>query len=431
MNMNPAVLILAGGKGSRFKSRTPKALHPVLGKPMAALVLDAVRLLRPSRIFAVMGDWGEEFTRFFTSEGVELIWQKEDMGTGGAILPARRALTSVSEGDVLVIQSNLPLLTGPTLKTFLGTHRKRGYSVTVLCAPGTPLDIPLAGLPGAVCAFKARELLRALNKLLRQGGDSFSLSGIVGLLARRGRSGVCQARKAEELFEVGTRYDLALAAAFLRVRKIRSLALKGVSFLDPASTWIDLDVRVGEETVIHPSVIIEGNSRIGRDCRLHPFVHVRNARIGNRVKIFSSTDIEGCVLEDDSQAGPFSRLRPGTVVRAGARVGNFVEMKNTVFGRRSKALHLSYLGDSEVGEDVNIGAGTITCNFDGVRKNRTIIEDGVFIGSGTELVAPVRVGKKAYIAAGSTITMDVNPEALAFARARQVEKPGWVRRKRR
>jgi bifunctional UDP-N-acetylglucosamine pyrophosphorylase/glucosamine-1-phosphate N-acetyltransferase len=188
---------------------------------------------------------------------------------------------------------------------------------------------------------------------------------------------------------------------------------------------------VGEETVIHPSVIIEGNSRIGRDCRIHPFVHIRNARIGNRVKIFGSTDIEDCILEDDSQAGPFSRLRPKTVVRAGARVGNFVEMKNTVFGPRSKALHLSYLGDSEVGEDVNIGAGTITCNYDGVRKNRTIIEDGVFIGSGTELVAPVKVGKKAYVAAGSTITKDVGPEALAVARARQVEKPGWVRRKRR
>jgi bifunctional UDP-N-acetylglucosamine pyrophosphorylase/glucosamine-1-phosphate N-acetyltransferase len=239
------------------------------------------------------------------------------------------------------------------------------------------------------------------------------------------------ARKAEELFEVGTRYDLALAAAFLHLRKIRALAIKGVSFLDPASTWIDLDVRVGEETVIHPSVIIEGNSRIGKGCRVYPFVHIRNARIGNRVTIFGSTDIEDCVLEDNSQAGPFSRLRPKTVVRAGARVGNFVEMKNTVFGPRSKALHLSYLGDSEVGEDVNIGAGTITCNYDGVRKSRTTIGNGVFIGSGTELIAPVKVGRKAYVAAGSTITKDVGPEALAVARARQVEIPGWVRRKRR
>lgn len=431
MNTKPIVLILAGGKGSRFRSRTPKALHPILGKPMAALVLDAVRALKPSRTIVVTGDWSEELMRSFTGAGVELIRQKKDLGTGGAVLSARRALTLEAERDVLVVQSNLPLLTGPTLKALLGTHRKRGNSVTVLCAPGTPLDIPLAGLPGAVYAFKARDLLKALSKLRRRGGGSFPLSDAVGLLARSGRSAVCRARKAEELFEVGTRYDLALAAAFLHVRKIRALALKGVSFLDPSSTWIDLDVRVGEETVIHPSVIIEGNSRIGRDCRIHPFVHIRNARIGDRVKIFGSTDIEDCILEDDSQAGPFSRLRPKTVVRTGARVGNFVEMKNTVFGPRSKALHLSYLGDSEVGEDVNIGAGTITCNYDGVRKNRTIIEDGVFIGSGTELVAPVKVGKKAYVAAGSTITKDVGPEALAVARARQVEKPGWVRRKRR
>jgi len=431
MNTKPVVLILAGGKSSRFRSRTPKALHPVLGKPMAALVLDAVRALKPFRTFMVVGDWGEEFTRSLAGAGVELIRQKEDLGTGGAVFSARRALAVEAERDVLVIQSNLPLLTGPTLKALLGTHRKREYSETVLCPPGTPSDIPPGSLSGAVCAFKVRDLLGALSKIRRQGGGSFPLSDAVGILARRGRSGVCSARKAEELFEVGTRYDLALAAAFLHLRKIRALALKGVSFLDPASTWIDLDVRVGEETVIHPSVIIEGNSRIGKGCRVRPFVHIRNSRIGNRVRIFGSTDIEDCVLEDDSQAGPFSRLRPKTVVRTGARVGNFVEMKNTVFGPRSKALHLSYLGDSEVGEDVNVGAGTITCNYDGVRKNRTTIGDGVFIGSGTELVAPVKVGKKAYVAAGSTITKDVGPEALAVARARQIEIPGWVRRKKR
>ena len=431
MNTKPIVLILAGGKGSRFRSRMPKALHPILGKPMAALVLDAVRALRPSRTFAVVGDRREEFARSFAGAGLELIRQKEDLGTGGAVFSARHALALEAERDVLVVPSNMPLLTGPTLKALLRTHRKRGYSVTVLCAPGAPLEIPLAGSAGAVCAFKARDLLKALSKLRRQGGRPFPLSDVVRLLSGSGRSGVCRARKAEELFEVGTRYDLALAAAFLRVRKIRALALKGVSFLDPASTWIDLDVRVGEETVIHPSVIIEGNSRIGKGCRVRSFVHIRNSRIGNRVRIFGSTDIEDCVLEDDSQAGPFSRLRPKTVVRAGARVGNFVEMKNTVFGPRSKALHLSYLGDSEVGEDVNIGAGTITCNYDGVRKNRTTIEDGVFIGSGTELIAPVKVGRKAYVAAGSTITKDVAPEALAVARARQVEIPGWVRRKKR
>jgi bifunctional UDP-N-acetylglucosamine pyrophosphorylase/glucosamine-1-phosphate N-acetyltransferase len=173
-------------------------------------------------------------------------------------------------------------------------------------------------------------------------------------------------------------------------------------------------------------VVIEGATRIGKNCRIYPHVHIMRSKVGDRVKILSSTVFEDSRLEDDVQVGPFSRLRPGTLVKAASKVGNFVEMKNTVFGPRSKAQHLSYLGDSLVEEDVNIGAGTITCNYDGVRKSRTHIEAGAFIGSGTELIAPVTVGKQAYVAAGSTITKDVGPASLAIGRARQVEKPGWV-----
>ena len=214
-----------------------------------------------------------------------------------------------------------------------------------------------------------------------------------------------------------------------RQEKRRRLAAAGVTLIDPAATWIDSEVRIGAGTVIYPCVVIEGRSVIGRDCRIYPFTHLVDARLGRRVEVLSSTVIESARIGDNARVGPFTHFRPGTVIKPGASVGNFVEMKNTVFGRRSLARHLSYVGDATVGDDVNIGAGTITCNFDGVRKNPTVIEGGAFVGSGTELVAPVRVGRQAVIGAGSTITKDVAPGALAVARGRQVEIKGWAKRK--
>jgi bifunctional UDP-N-acetylglucosamine pyrophosphorylase/glucosamine-1-phosphate N-acetyltransferase len=243
------------------------------------------------------------------------------------------------------------------------------------------------------------------------------------------KAGRYAAGRPEELQAVVSVSQAYRAAQILRAEKIRRLEAAGVIVLDPPSAWIDLDVRIGRGTVLHPAVVIEGRSTIGRDCRIYPFVHLTDARVGDRVKVFSSTVIEGSIIRDDARVGPFSRFRPNTIIKAKARVGNFVEMKNTVFGEGSKAGHLSYLGDAVVDADVNIGAGTITCNYDGVKKSRTVIERGAFIGSGTELIAPVKVGRRAYVAAGSTITKDVSPEALAVSRSRQVEKPGWARRR--
>jgi bifunctional UDP-N-acetylglucosamine pyrophosphorylase/glucosamine-1-phosphate N-acetyltransferase len=223
---------------------------------------------------------------------------------------------------------------------------------------------------------------------------------------------------------------MARAGAVLRDRKNRDLGLSGVELRDPASAWVDLDVEVGPGTVIFPNVVIEGPSVVGRDVRLEPHVHLRDVRLGDRVRVLSSSLVEGCIVEDDVQIGPFARLRPQTVLRTGSRVGNFVEMKNTDFGPGSKALHLSYLGDSLVERNVNVGAGTITCNYDGVGRTGLKIEEGAFIGSGTQLIAPLRVGRGAYIGAGSTITKDVAPEALAVSRSRQIQKPGWAARRR-
>jgi bifunctional UDP-N-acetylglucosamine pyrophosphorylase / glucosamine-1-phosphate N-acetyltransferase len=426
MTKNPVVLVLAGGKNSRFQSRTPKALHPFLGTTMLRVVVDAVRALKPVRTVVVTGLWSPEQRRALSGLRMEVVREKEARGTGGAVLFARRLLRADPGRDVLVIQANLPLITGPTLRILLEGHRREGRPVTVLRAPGVPHACPPDELPSPACVFKCHDLLAALPEVRRRDDGSFSLNDIVGLISASEAAGLCPARGFEELFEVGTRYDLAVAASVLRLRKIRELAAAGVTVVDPSTTWIDLGVRIGEETVISPFVVIEGKTRIGRDCRISPNVRIADSRIGDRVRVFDATVIEGGVLEDDVQAGPFSRLRPETVVKAGSRVGNFVEMKKTILGPRSKALHLTYLGDSRVGEGVNIGAGTITCNYDGVNKNPTTIADGVFIGSGTELVAPVKVGRKAYVGAGSTITKDVPAGALALARARQVVKNGWV-----
>jgi bifunctional UDP-N-acetylglucosamine pyrophosphorylase/glucosamine-1-phosphate N-acetyltransferase len=242
--------------------------------------------------------------------------------------------------------------------------------------------------------------------------------------------GTFQAPDPEDFLRLKTNYDLGLAADLLRLRKIRTLAESGVEILSPATTWIDFGVAIGPGTVVYPGAVIEGSTLIGRNCRIYPNAHVVDAILGDDVHVLSSTVIEEAVVENDVRIGPFARIRMNTILRPGSRVGNFVEMKKTDFGPQAKAMHLSYLGDSEVGESVNIGAGTITCNFDGVNKNRTVIGAGAFIGSGSELIAPVRIGRGAYVAAGSVITKDVADDALAVARGHQVEKPGWAAARR-
>lgn len=237
--------------------------------------------------------------------------------------------------------------------------------------------------------------------------------------------------EAGEFIVIGGLTDLLSASEIIRKAKVQELLKKGVFILAPDQVWISPEVKIGSGTVIYPFVYLEGETRLGKNCQVYPHCHIINSRLGNGVKIFDATVIEDCRLEDEVQVGPFARLRPGTYLRRGCRVGNFVEMKKTRLGRGSKAMHLTYLGDATVGDGVNIGAGTITCNYDGVTKHRTYIGPGAFIGSGTELVAPVKVGRGAYVAAGSTITEDVSPEALAIARARQVEKPGWVKKRKK
>jgi len=417
------------GAGSGRRARTLTA--PLLGRPVAAFAVGAVSRLSPHAILLALGaaDFGPspDFRSLFGTRSPVVTLPRDSRGSGpppglAACLSGALGLLpgGPSEADIVVVPPDRPLLEPGTLKALLTAHKRSGASLSLMRCGGTGRDRDL------VAAVRAEDAAPLLLAFARRGGDP-GFAGLAALLVRNGGQVTeTEPVKPEETFRISGPSDLAVAGARLLSRKREALAAAGVVLLDPSSAWVDWDAEIGEGTVVYPSAVIEGRSRIGRRCRIHPHVHIMRSRIADGVTVLGLTVLEDCTIEAGAQVGPFTRLRPGTVVKRGSKVGNFVEMKNTVFGPRSKAMHLSYLGDSRVEAGVNVGAGTITCNYDGVSKNRTHIAAGAFIGSGTELVAPVKVGRKAYVAAGSTITKDVGPGSLAVARARQAEKPGWV-----
>ncbi len=449
-------MVLAAGKGTRFKSDKVKILHPLLGKSMIRLVVDCLLALRPETVYIVVGHQKNEVMQEKFPPRIEFIHQKKQLGTAHAVLAANRALQTRREKDLLIMNGDLALLRPETLKPLVRQHRKEGNSLTFLSAEmedptgfgrvtyhpdqviriieekdASPAIRKIKEANVGVYLFKIEDLLKALPKISNKNvKGEFYLTDIIEIMSSGGANvGVHKCSQEQEIVGINDRFELAKAVEILRTRKIKSLAEGGVTIYDPSTAWIDLDVEIGRDTTIHSSVFLEGKSSIGERCVLYPFVHIRDSRVGQEVKILSSTMIEGSVIEDGAQVGPFAHLRPRTIIKAGAKIGNFVELKNTIFGKGSKAGHLTYLGDTEVRENVNIGAGTITCNFDGKKKHRTFIDRGAFIGSGTELIAPVKIGKDSYIGAGSTITKDVSSGALAVSRSRQVEKPRWGKKK--
>lgn len=458
MRKNLLALVLAAGKGTRFRSDKIKVLHPLLGKPMIHLVVDCVLALRPEAVYVVVGYQKDQIMQEKFSGKVRFVIQKKQLGTAHAVLAAKEILRKQLQKDLLVINGDLALLRPETIRPMVRKHRRQGNALTFISTEmedptgfgrvtflednviriveekdATPDVQKIKEANVGIYLFRVKDLLQTLPKVsnINKKGE-FYLTDIIEIMSReRKKVGIYKTPHQQEIIGINDRYELAKAVEILRIRKIRSLARSGVTIYDPDTTWIDLDVRIGRDTTIYPSVILEGQTVIGERCTLHPFVHLCHARLGNGAKILTSTLIEECTVEENAQVGPFSHLRPKTVIKDGAKVGNFVEMKNTIFGRGSKAMHLTYLGDSEIKENVNIGAGTITCNYDGRKKYRTFIDDEAFIGSGTELIAPVKIGKKAYIGAGSTINKDVSPGALAVSRSKQVEKPGWVKKKRK
>lgn len=458
MKKKHLALVLAAGKGTRFKSDKIKVLHPMLGKPMIHLVVDCMFALGSEAVYVVVGHQKDEVMKEEFSKPVEFIHQKKQLGTAHAVLAAKKMLQVNKDKDLLVINGDLALIRPESLRPLIKQHRKEKNALTFLSAimddpsgfgrvtyhnnglirifeekDATPAQRKIKEVNVGVYLFRIEDLLKALPKISNKNfKGEFYLTDIIEIMSwGMGRVGVCRAPVQQEIVGINDRYELAKAVEILRQRKIKSLASGGVTIYDPSTTWIDLDVKIGRDTTIFSSVILEGKTVVGQGCKLYPFVHVRNSRVGHEAKILTSTMIEESTIERGAQIGPFTHLRPKSFVKSGAKVGNFVEMKNTVFGRGSKAGHLSYLGDAEVKDNVNIGAGTITCNFDGKKKHKTIIEEGAFIGSGTELVAPVKIGKDAYVGAGSTINKNVSSGALAVSRSKQVEKPGWGKKKRK
>lgn len=454
MKRNFHTLILAAGKGTRFKSEKIKVLHSLMGKSMLRIVLDTVSKLKPEKIHIVIGYQKDAMKAETSGDHIHYVVQREQKGTAHAVLSAKTVLREKGDSDLLVMNGDLPLIRTRTLRPFLKFHQKMNNSLTFMTAEleipfgfgrvfktekgsffvieekdATPAQKKMKEVNVGIYLFNIRDLFSALPKISNKNKKGeYYLTDIVEIMSREGMNVVkYKTDFREEVLGVNDRYELALAMDVLRKRKIESLTANGVTVYDPKTTWIDFDVKIGRDTILYSSVILEGKTVIGSGCKIYPFSHIIDSKIGDRTKVLTSTVIEKSTLEKDVQVGPFARLRPNSILKQGAKVGNFVEMKNTVFGKGSKAGHLSYLGDSEIAQNVNIGAGTIFCNYDGVTKNKTVIDEGAFIGSGVELVAPVKIGKKAYVGAGSTITKDVSPGSLAVERSEQVEKKGWAK----
>jgi bifunctional UDP-N-acetylglucosamine pyrophosphorylase / glucosamine-1-phosphate N-acetyltransferase len=438
---NLAAVVMAGGLGTRMHSESPKHLHPLLGRRMLDWVLDAVAKAGPARRIVVVSPQTGDAIADSLPDGVELAVQQEPRGTGDAVASAREALEGF-DGDVLVVSGDTPLITPGVLVDLLGAHRESGAAATALsinpghelpygrlvrdgegrlqkvveAADATPEQLEITELNASIYVFCAPDLWRAIGLLdERNAQGELYLTDTIGHLAEAGRPVGSHLTAAADVAEgVNTRADLARAAALLRDRINREHMLAGVTIVDPSSTWIEADVALEPDSVVHPFTVLRGTTRVAQGAEIGPHAVVVDAEIGR-----------------DALVGPFCYLRPGTVLDAGAKAGTFVEIKNSHVGEGAKVPHLSYIGDAEIGEQTNIAAGNITANFPhqaGLPKGRTTIGRNVRTGIHNGFIAPVTVGDDAWIAAGSVITKDVPPEALAVARSRQVNKEGFATR---
>jgi len=457
-NYKFAVAILAAGKGTRLRSRYPKVLHHVGGKSLLAHVVAAATRLRPAKdVYAIIGHDAERVKEAMAGSGIGFILQKEQRGTGHALMVSEEFLTRYDH--VLVLSGDAPLISPSTIEKLRDSHQQQGAAMTLLSAvmerPYGYGRIIFRNGSREVEAIIEEKALSATQRALREinagfyafatkplfehirelGTDNkhheYYLTDMAAILAQAGEKVVAvQAPDAHEVLGCNTRQELAEVDAELRLKKCRQLMDEGVTIYRPETCVVDCDVSVGPDTVIEPFVQLLGATRIGGECRIRSFSVIINCELADGVLIRN-----GCVMDEShigahAVLGPYTHLRPGCHIAEGAHMGNFVEGKKLKLGRGSKAQHLSYLGDTEVGEGVNVGAGTITCNYDGFGKYPTVIGDGAFIGSDATLVAPVKVGKGAYIGAASCITENVPEDALAIGRGRQVNKEGWARQKR-
>lgn len=450
---------MAAGKGTRLKSRRAKVLHEIAGKPLLAHVINAATKIVPAQdVHVIVGHQSENVQKAVAPLGVQFVLQAEQRGTGHAIMCARDQVKDYD--NILVLSGDVPLIRPETIASVRDFHLAKKAAMTILTAvPDEPYgygrvirasagsekvksiieqkalskaQMNAREINSGIYAFAAKPLFSNIDRLSTDNAHKeFYLTDMAALLVKAKANVVAlQAKDAAEVLGANTLAELAFLDAALRLRKCNELMAAGVSIYRPETQVIDPDVTVQPDTIIEPFVQLLGKTSIGSDCRIRSFSVISDSQLGDNVLVRPGCIIDQSKVSSGALLGPYSHLRPQSEIGEGAHVGNFVETKKTRIGKGSKANHLTYLGDAEIGEGVNIGAGTITCNYDGTHKHITIIEDGAFVGSDSTLVAPVRIGKQAYVAAGSSITDDVPEGALALGRARQTTKVGWAAQRR-
>jgi bifunctional UDP-N-acetylglucosamine pyrophosphorylase/glucosamine-1-phosphate N-acetyltransferase len=450
---------MAAGKGTRLKSRRPKVLHEVGGKPLLGHVISAAsRVVAPADIYVIVGHQAERVREAVSATGVQFVEQIEQRGTGHAVQCARTAIADYD--DVVVLSGDVPLIRTETIEKVIQFHLAHHAAMTILTAVPddptgygrvlprsaesaevesiieqkalTPEQLSLRQINSGIYAFKTAPLLAHLDKLTAENAHGeLYLTDMAALLRRAGERVVSvQASEAVEVLGTNTIAEVVALDAALRVQAAKRLMAAGVTIFRPDTCVIDADVEVQADTVIEPFVQLLGSTRIGANCLIRSYTVVENCTLGDGVLLRQSCILSDSVVAGGAKIGPFAHLRPGSDIGEDAHVGNFVETKKARLGRGAKANHLTYLGDAEVGAGSNIGAGVITCNYDGVHKHTTRIGEGVFVGSDSTLVAPISIDDGAYIGAGSCITRDVPAGALAVGRAHQVTKEGWVGERR-
>ncbi|MGZ4854839.1 MAG: bifunctional UDP-N-acetylglucosamine diphosphorylase/glucosamine-1-phosphate N-acetyltransferase GlmU [Candidatus Angelobacter sp.] len=454
-----AIVIMAAGKGTRLKSKRAKVLHEIAGQPLIAHVIKAAQHIVPAEhIYVIIGHQAESVSAAVEPLGVKFVLQADQRGTGHAIMCARQQVASYQ--NLLVLSGDVPLIRPETIARLRDFHLNKKAAMTILtAAPSDPFGygrVIRAGsgsdrvkaiveqkaltksqqkereINSGIYAFATRPLFANIDRLSTDNAHhELYLTDMAALLVK-GKATVVALKASDpaEVLGANTLAELSSLDAAMRARKCADLMAAGVSIYRPETCVIDPDVEIGADTILEPFVQILGSTRIGSDCRIRSFSVISDSQIGDNVLLRPGCIIDQSTIAAGAQLGPYAHVRPGSEIGEGAHVGNFVETKKTRMGRGSKANHLTYLGDSDIGSGVNVGAGTITCNYDGADKHMTVIEDGAFIGSDSTLVAPLRIGKGAYVAAGSTITEDVPADALALGRSRQITKESWARQRR-
>lgn len=453
-----SIVILAAGKATRFKSEHSKLLHRLAGRPLGEYLVRTSLEAGPQNVLMIVGHDAAAVRETLKRPGMDFVEQKEQLGTGHALLVAAPILKTWAAPAVVVLVGDAPRLRAETLREFVKAHQKARAALTVLTmrldnpqgygrvvrSKGsqiraiveekvcTPAQRKIREVSSGILCFSRTDLLQHLSQLSDNNAQKeYLLTDLVGIFNRLGKKVVgFPVEDAREVLGINDRVQLAEVERILRLRKAEALMRDGVTIVHPETTYVDVEVTVGNDTILEPGVSLLGATQVGRGCTIRPYSTITDSILGDGVLVRPCSVITGCQIGSNVIIGPFAHLRDGAVVEQDARVGNFVEIKKSNIGRGTKAWHLTYLGDAQLGSQVNVGAGTITCNYDGKNKNPTIIEDGVFIGSGSMLVAPLKIGKGSYVAAGSAITEDVPEESLALGRARQVNKPGWARKRK-